>query len=76
MLFRSGDLLVGDDDGVVLLPVRLTAEIALASVEQDRMESFIAHNVRAGSSVNGLYPMNAEWRARYDAFVAGETQSS
>lgn len=66
-LVEPGDLLVGDDDGVVLLPEGSAAEIALAAVAQEREERFVLEQVLAGESVDGLYPMNADWRARYDA---------
>ncbi len=66
-LVEPGDLLVGDDDGVVLLPAGSAAEIALAAVAQEHEESFVLRQVVAGHGVDGLYPMNAEWRARYDA---------
>jgi 5-oxopent-3-ene-1,2,5-tricarboxylate decarboxylase/2-hydroxyhepta-2,4-diene-1,7-dioate isomerase len=66
-LVEPGDLLVGDDDGVVLLPTDAVAEIAIAAVAQEREEQFVLEQVLAGESVDGLYPMNATWRARYDA---------
>lgn len=67
VLVEPGDLLVGDTDGVVLLPDGLAAEIVEDAIEQEREERFIAEQVRAGSSVDGLYPLNSEWRARYEA---------
>jgi 5-oxopent-3-ene-1,2,5-tricarboxylate decarboxylase / 2-hydroxyhepta-2,4-diene-1,7-dioate isomerase len=66
-LVEPGDLLVGDDDGVVLLPAGSAAEIAIAAAAQEREESFVLQHVIDGESVDGLYPMNAEWRARYEA---------
>lgn len=74
VLVEPGDLLVGDTDGLVLLPQPLVAEIVEDSLEQEREERFIAEQVRAGSSIDGLYPLNAEWRARYEA--ARERDSS
>ena len=70
-LIEPGDLLVGDDDGVVLLPPGCAAEIAVAAVEQERAERFILDQVRSGESVDGLYPMNAEWRSRYESETGG-----
>jgi regulator of RNase E activity RraA len=70
-LVEPGDLLVGDSDGVVVLPEAVVVEVVEASVAQEREERFILDQVRAGASVDGLYPMNAEWRARYEA--AGDT---
>lgn len=67
VLVEPGDLLVGDADGVVLLPEPLVAELVSASLEQEDEERFIADQVRSGASIDGLYPLNAEWRARYEA---------
>ena len=62
---QPGDVIVGDDDGVLVIPPALVREVADAAVEQEREERFIAAQVAAGASVDGLYPMNAEWRERY-----------
>lgn len=62
---QPGDVIVGDDDGVLVIPPALVREVADAAVEQEREERFIAQQVAAGASVDTLYPMNPEWRARY-----------
>lgn len=62
---QPGDVVVGDDDGVVVIPPHLAHEVADAAVEQEREEQFIAEQVRGGASVDGLYPMNEQWRERY-----------
>ncbi len=67
---QPGDVIVGDDDGVVVIPPTLVAEVAYGSVEQECEESFIAERVAEGHPVDGLYPMNAEWKARYAAWRA------
>lgn len=63
---QPGDVIVGDADGVVVIPPALVREIAAAAVEQEREETFIAGQIAAGAPVDGLYPMNAAWRARYE----------
>jgi regulator of RNase E activity RraA len=65
-LIEPGDLLVGDADGVVVLPAAIVDDIVAAAVEQEREERFIAEHVAAGESVEGLYPMNDSWRSRYE----------
>ncbi|MGE0139610.1 MAG: hypothetical protein AB7L17_17090, partial [Ilumatobacteraceae bacterium] len=65
-LVEPGDLLVGDADGVVVLPAALVDEIVAAAVVQEREERFIAEKVAAGESVEGLYPMNEDWRSSYE----------
>ncbi|WP_020661600.1 fumarylacetoacetate hydrolase family protein [Amycolatopsis benzoatilytica] len=62
---QPGDVIVGDADGVLVIPPHLVETIADAAVEQERQETFIAEQVAAGESVDGLYPMNDHWKARY-----------
>lgn len=64
---QPGDIIVGDDDGVLVIPPSLAAEVAEATLAQEREDAWIATQVAAGHAVDGLFPMNAEWRARYDA---------
>ena len=49
-----------------------TEELAEDSIAQEREEVFIAEMVQQGHSVDGLYPLNAEWRARYEEWEAGK----
>ena len=68
-----GDVIVGDDDGVVVVPGALAAEVARDGVEQNRLERFIVGKVAEGRSVIGLYPPDEDARAEYQAWVdAGE----
>lgn len=62
---QPGDVIVGDSDGVVVIPPSLLDEIVTNAIEQERQERFIAEQVERGESVKGLYPMNDEWKARY-----------
>ncbi|WP_231707017.1 fumarylacetoacetate hydrolase family protein [Tsukamurella sputi] len=63
---QPGDILVGDGDGVLVIPPSLAAEIAAEAEEKEAEEEFIAEQVRAGHPVDGLFPMNAQWRERYE----------
>jgi regulator of RNase E activity RraA len=62
---QPGDVIVGDADGLLVIPPHLVEEVVTAGIEQEREEQFIAAMVAAGEGVDGLYPMNAAWRARY-----------
>jgi regulator of RNase E activity RraA len=62
---QPGDVIVGDADGVLVIPPGLVAEVAADAVEQERQETFIAEQVAAGEPVDGLYPMNESWREKY-----------
>lgn len=66
-----GDTVVADGDGAVVIPAALLDEVVAEAVEQERMEAWIMEEVGRGVPLPGLYPMNAETRARYDAFKTG-----
>ncbi len=61
------DVVVADDDGAVLIPAALLDEIVAAAPEQERLENWIMQEVASGASLPGLYPPNAENKARYEA---------
>lgn len=65
------DTIVVDDDGAVVIPAALLADVLAEAPEQERMEAWIMEEVDRGAALPGLYPMNAETRARYEAFKAG-----
>src|ERR1700720_329873 len=62
------DVIVCDDDGAVVIPKDLVAFVAEEGAEQERMEGFIVEEVERGAKLPGLYPMNEETRARYQAW--------
>jgi regulator of RNase E activity RraA len=51
-----GDVLVGDREGVVVLPAHLADEIAQEAAEMTAFEDFVGEQVLAGRSIMGLYP--------------------
>lgn len=51
-----GDILVGDEEGVVVIPRHLAAQVAQPAAEQEELEKFILSRVRAGASLPGTYP--------------------
>lgn len=62
-----GDVLVGDGDGVIAIPRALVAEVAAEAVAQEAEDAWIAEQVVQGAAVDGLFPMNAAWRSRYES---------
>jgi regulator of RNase E activity RraA len=70
VLVRPGDVIVGDADGVVVIPPELAGEVAADAAEQESEEAFIAEKVRAGESVDGLFPLGEKWRPEYEAWKA------
>ncbi len=55
-----GDVIVGDSDGVVVIPADIAAEIADEAVEMTAFEDFVTEQVRGGQSIIGLYPPTHE----------------
>lgn len=62
-----GDIVVADDDGAVVLPQGLAAEIAADGAEQESLEAWILTEIKRGVPVKGLYPPNEAALARYRA---------
>ncbi|MEO7005952.1 MAG: fumarylacetoacetate hydrolase family protein [Terrimesophilobacter sp.] len=62
---QPGDVIVGDDDGLLVIPPVMIQEIVDAAIEQERQETFIAQQVGRGEQVDGLYPMNEAWKQKY-----------
>jgi regulator of RNase E activity RraA len=70
-----GDIMVGDRDGVVCIPRHLAEEVALAAVEQERLEEFILERIEAGRPLRGTYPPDEGTLAEYHR-EAGEDRSA
>jgi regulator of RNase E activity RraA len=66
---QPGDVIVADADGIVVIPPALAEEVADAALAQEDEDGWIAEQVRLGHPVDGLFPMNAQWRARYERQV-------
>ncbi len=65
------DLIVADRDGAVVIPAALVAEVLAEAVEQERLEGWIMDEIGRGVALPGLYPADAETRARYQAWRKG-----
>jgi len=66
-----GDVVVADDDGAVLIPAALLDAVLKEAPEQERLEGWIMGEVERGVPLPGLYPPNAEAKARYEAYKKG-----
>lgn len=68
-----GDIIVGDDDCVIVIPQEIAEEIAAEGVEMTAYEDFVVEQVKAGTPIIGLYPCTkdeyaedfAAWRAMH-----------
>ncbi len=66
------DIIVADDDGAVVLPRALAAEIAEDGAEQEALEAWILTEIERGAPVKGLYPPDEAALARYRAAKSGK----
>ncbi|MEJ1156180.1 fumarylacetoacetate hydrolase family protein [Microbacterium marmarense] len=71
---QPGDVIVGDRDGVIVIPPSLVEEVVDAALTQEDEDAWIAERVAEGNALDGLFPMNAEWRARFEAAHTEEPQ--
>jgi len=76
VLVMPGDVVVGDAEGVVILPAALAQEVGADALEQERREAWALERVTAGESIRGVYPLGPERRAEYEAWLAAQPPAS
>jgi regulator of RNase E activity RraA len=59
------DIIVSDEDGAVVIPQAMLDELVATAPEQERFEAWVVSEVERGQPLPGLYPPNAETKARY-----------
>jgi len=62
-----GDVVVGDAEGVVVIPAKMADEVAKEAEAQTEFEDWVEAKVKEGRSIFGLYPPNAETKAEFEA---------
>jgi regulator of RNase E activity RraA len=62
-----GDVLVGDGEGVVVIPRHLARPVAEAAAEMEEKEGFIMRKIQGGAGLAGVYPPDKDTLAEYDA---------
>lgn len=64
-----GDLIVGDDDGVMVIPAHLAKEVADECLEMTLFENFVMQKVKEGHSIVGLYPLtDSQLKKEFEAW--------
>jgi len=71
-----GDVLVGDRDGVVVVPRALAPEIAAPALEQEQLEGYLHTRLKAGEPLWGIYPPSEQTLADYRASTAAAPDGS
>jgi 5-oxopent-3-ene-1,2,5-tricarboxylate decarboxylase / 2-hydroxyhepta-2,4-diene-1,7-dioate isomerase len=65
-----GDIVVGDDEGVAIIPAALAAEVAGLAVAQELEETWAFERVAAGESSVGTFPIGKDRRAEFELWAA------
>ena len=63
-----GDIVVGDQEGVVVIPAKIADEVASEAEAQTLFEDWVEAKVKEGRSIFGLYPPSPETRAEFEAW--------
>jgi regulator of RNase E activity RraA len=70
-----GDIVVGDSEGVVVIPRYFAEEVANDALEQELLEEFLTAEIKQGRPLPGTYPPNAETKARYQTWKANQSKA-
>jgi 2-keto-4-pentenoate hydratase/2-oxohepta-3-ene-1,7-dioic acid hydratase in catechol pathway/regulator of RNase E activity RraA len=68
-LVIPGDVIVGDADGVLVVPAALAEQVARDALAQESREAWALERVRAGESVRGIYPLSDARRDEFEAWA-------
>jgi regulator of RNase E activity RraA len=75
VLIVSGDVLVGDPEGVIAIPQALAAQVAEEGAETERKDAFSRRQVEGGCTLSRAYPLDDALRAEYEAGRPAEKPS-
>ncbi|WP_075724529.1 fumarylacetoacetate hydrolase family protein [Corynebacterium aquilae] len=65
-----GDIIVGDDDGVIVIPRALAWEVAIDAAKKEIQDEWVAERVAEGHKVDGLFPPVGQWKQAYADYLA------
>lgn len=67
-----GDIIVGDDDGVIVIPRDIAAEVAAAALDKEHEDEWVAEQVKQGASLDGMFPPTGANKEAYLKFKGGD----
>lgn len=65
-----GDVIVGDDDGVIVIPRDMVEDVLTAAEAKEIQDGWVAERVAEGNPVDGLFPPTGQWKDRYQRWLA------
>jgi 5-oxopent-3-ene-1,2,5-tricarboxylate decarboxylase/2-hydroxyhepta-2,4-diene-1,7-dioate isomerase len=68
VLVRPGDILVGDEEGVLVIPTEMAVQVAEAAAENELLDRFLMMKIRAGEPLAEAFPPRERVRAEYEAW--------
>jgi regulator of RNase E activity RraA len=66
VLVMPGDILVGDEEGVVCIPRHVADQVAQTGLEMEQLEAFVLKKIEGGAPLRGTYPPDEATRAEYE----------
>lgn len=71
-----GDIVVGDEDGVVVIPPQLAADLAKQAYEHEREEEWARMKLAEGASLHEVYPPTPEKRKEFEAWLSAHKRAA
>ncbi len=66
---EAGDIIVGDRDGVIVIPQDLVEDVVEGAEKAELSDAWVAERIAEGNPIDGLFPMNVEWKGRYQQWL-------
>ena len=64
-----GDIVVGDDDGVIVIPRGIAEEVADEALAKEHQDEWVAARVGEGHPIDGLFPPTGRWKEEYERWA-------
>lgn len=65
-----GDVIVGDDDGVIVIPRGIVEEVVEEALAKEHQDEWVAQRVAEGHPIDGLFPPTGAWKEEYERWAA------
>ena len=73
-LVMPGDIIVADDDGAVVVPIKLAPALLRAASEHAEWEEFARMRLAEGGDLRKYYPLSEEARAEYETWRQAQSE--